>query len=144
MTHQVYLSSPAQKGTYGVKMVVNDLMPGSTNDLKLTQQLNTLEANVQSNKEALNSFGKINVDGVSVDITQATAQNSAEIAALDQQLNNYQSFEYDYDQNGVPTTETVPIALTGLYSVIKTIQDQLDIQTAQIETLEAEIEALKA
>jgi hypothetical protein len=144
MSHQVYISSPAQKGTYGVKMMVNDLMPGSTNELTLTQQLNTLEANVQQNQESLNSFETVNLNGAQVNINQAIAQNSGEIAALDQQLNSYELFDYVYDQNGTSTTETVSEAISGLYTIIKGLQDDLSIKSAEIETLQAQVASLQA
>lgn len=142
MTKKVYLAAPIQQDTNRVFMMVNDLLPGSLEDLSLTTQLDMLETNVQTNTQRIVSFETLSIDGVTQDIKQVVSQHDQSITVLQETLEFPSVFKIDYTKDGLVQTDTITDVVDDLYDTIKAMQQTIEQQAANITTLQAQVASL--
>lgn len=142
MTKQIYLSSPITQDMTRVFMRVNDLLPGNNDDLKLTQQLDILEAGVQFNSQKLNELEIVEIDGVKQDFRLAIITHDQAIDDIQETLANPTGFSITYEDNGVSNSRVLGNILTELYSLINSQSNTIAQMQVDIDTLKAQVETL--
>lgn len=143
MTKSIYIHAAAPISATRAYMDVQDVVTGSsTSDYKLTDQLDILELNMQTNMQKLNEVETMTLNGRKVNFKDVVAANNAEIENIQVELDDPSSFVVGYTNDGLTSTDTITNLFTALYSEIQTLKEDLDQKNAQIVTLQAQVESL--
>ena len=142
MTKQIYLSAPVQSAASRVFMAVNDLMPGDIGDLKLTQQLDILEASTQFNAQRLNELEVVEISGITQDLKQVISSHDSAITNLQEVTEAPTFFAISYEKQGSNLVDGLGDIITEPYATIKTLEDSVAQHQADITTLRAQVDSL--
>lgn len=134
MESTVKVTSPGKAGTFTGTLKVMDLNP-NTGEIVLTEQLNSLEAQVYEIQTSLASFE---------DPSFAVAEQAGLIQDLENRILNPSSLEVVYQQDTNKFTKQLGDVITALYKEIGSLKTTIASQEVEITNLRAQVDSINA
>lgn len=134
MEGAVKITSPGKTGTFTGVLKVVDLNPNA-GEIMLTDQLNSLEAQIYEVQTLLASFE---------DPSLAVAEQAGSIESLELQLADPSSLEVVYEQDTNKFTKQLGAVITALYKEIGLLKTTIASQEVEITNLRAQVDSINA